>query len=180
MKGVSPGAALVFLMAGPATNVATMTVLGKTMGRKSLLIYLITIIGGAIIFGMLTNLFIPVDWILSKVVHIHGDGSEHEMLPEWLQLGSAILLLVSMVGGYFFQKQLKQIKFKKVEGITVTVEGMTCSHCEANVKRNLEAIKGINSVVADNKSNTVKISGTKINLQKIKEMVNGLGYKFVD
>ena len=37
MKGVSPGAALVFLMAGPATNVATMTVLGKTMGKKSLI-----------------------------------------------------------------------------------------------------------------------------------------------
>jgi uncharacterized protein len=46
MKGVSPGAALVFLMAGPATNVATIAVLGKTMGRKSLIIYLSTIIGG--------------------------------------------------------------------------------------------------------------------------------------
>ena len=48
MKGVSPGAALVFLMAGPATNVATMTVLGKTMGKKSLIIYLASIIGGVI------------------------------------------------------------------------------------------------------------------------------------
>ncbi|MDB4582620.1 SO_0444 family Cu/Zn efflux transporter [Draconibacterium sp.] len=180
IKGVSPGAALVFLMAGPATNVATMTVLGKTMGRKSLLIYLITIIGGAIIFGMLTNLLIPSDWILSKVMHIHGDGSEHEMLPEWLQLGSAIFLLVLIIGGYFFQKYSKHLKIKKVEGITVKVEGMTCSHCEANVKRNLEAIKGISTVIADNGSNTVKISGAKINLQKVKETVNSLGYKYVE
>jgi uncharacterized membrane protein YraQ (UPF0718 family)/copper chaperone CopZ len=180
LKGVSPGAALVFLMAGPATNVATMTVLGKTMGKKSLLVYLITIIGGAIFFGMLTNLLIPSDWILSKVMHIHGDGSEHEMLPEWLQLGSALLLLVSMTGGYFYQKYSKQLKLKKTEGITVNVEGMTCSHCESNVKQNLEAIRGINNVVADNGSNTVKISGTEIDLQKIKKTVNGLGYKFVD
>ncbi|RLD62015.1 MAG: heavy metal-associated domain-containing protein, partial [Bacteroidetes bacterium] len=40
MKGLSPGAALVFLMAGPATNAATITVLGKVMGKKALTSYL--------------------------------------------------------------------------------------------------------------------------------------------
>jgi uncharacterized membrane protein YraQ (UPF0718 family)/copper chaperone CopZ len=179
LKGVSPGAALVFLMAGPATNVATMTVLGKTMGRKSLFVYLGTITIGAIVFGMLTNWLIPADWILSKVMHIHGDGSDHEMLPKWLQLTSAFILLFSIVGGYFFQKYLKKVRIKKADGITIKVEGMTCSHCEANVKRNLEAVKGIVNVVADNSSNSVKISGTKINLEKVKETVNGLGYKYV-
>lgn len=180
MKGVSPGAALVFLMAGPATNVATIAVLGKTMGRKSLTIYLSTIIFGAIIFGLLTNWLIPTDWILSKVMHIHGDGSEHEMLPKWLQLGSALLLVFSIAGGYFYSIFKKKNKMEKIKGITVNVTGMTCSHCEANVKRNLEALAGITNVLADNKSNTVKISGTKINLAKVKETVNGLGYNFVD
>ena len=180
MKGVSPGAALVFLMAGPATNVATITVLGKTMGRKSLTIYLSTIIIGAIIFGLLTNWLIPADWILSKVMHIHGDGSEHEMLPKWLQLSSALLLVFSIAGGYFYSIFKKKNKMEKIEGITVNVTGMTCSHCEANVKRNLEALAGITNVVADNKSNTVKISGTKINLDKVKETVNGLGYNFAE
>ena len=180
LKGVSPGAALVFLMAGPATNVATMTVLGKTMGRKSLIIYLATITVGAIIFGMLTNWLIPTEWILSKVMHIHGDGTGHEMLPEWLQLTSAIVLVFSIVGGYFFQKYLKKMRTKKIEGITVKVEGMTCSHCEANMKKNLEALKGITSVVAVNSSNTVKISGTKIDLKKVEATVNGLGYKYLE
>lgn len=180
MKGVSPGAALVFLMAGPATNVATMTVLGKTMGKKSLMIYLSAIVGGAIAFGMLTNWLIPADWILSKVMHIHGDGADHQMLPKWLGLGSALLLVFSIVGGYFYSKFIKKEKMKKAEGITVTVKGMTCSHCEANVKKNLEILKGIDQVVADNSSDTVKISGTKINLKKVKETVNGLGYEFVE
>ena len=179
LKGVSPGAALVFLMAGPATNVATMTVLGKTMGRKSLLIYLATIIGGAIFFGLLTNLFIPSEWILGHVMHMSGGGAEHEMLPGWLQTGSAFLLLFSIFGGYFFQKYLKKMRIKKVEGVTVKVEGMTCSHCEATVKRNLENLRGISNVVADNSNNSVKISGTKINLEKVKETVNGLGYNYV-
>jgi len=179
MKGVSPGAALVFLMAGPATNVATIAVLGKTMGRKSLIIYLATIIGGAIIFGLLTNWLIPVDFILSKIVHIHGNGEGHEMLPRWLMLGSAFLLIFSIVGGYFYSIINKKNKMAKVEGITVNVTGMTCSHCEGTVKRNLEALAGITNVVADNKSNTVKITGSDINLEKVKNTVNGLGYNFV-
>lgn len=179
MKGVSPGAALVFLMAGPATNVATIAVLGKTMGRKSLIIYLSTIIGGAIVFGLLTNWLIPADFILSKMIHIHGNGEEHEMLPKWLQLGSAFFLVFSITGGYFYSIINKKNKMEKVEGITVKVTGMTCSHCEATVKRNLEALKGITNVIADNKTNTVKITGSGINLEKVKTTVNGLGYNFV-
>ncbi len=180
MKGVSPGAALVFLMAGPATNVATIAVLGKTMGRKSLIVYLSTIIGGAIIFGLLTNWLIPADFILSKIVHLHGDGENHEMLPYWLMLGSALILIFSIIGGYFYSILNKKNKMSKVEGITVNVTGMTCSHCEATVKRNLEALKGITNVIADNKSNTVKITGSGFSLEKVKATVNGLGYKFVE
>ena len=179
MKGVSPGAALVFLMAGPATNVATIAVLGKTMGRKSLIIYLIAIIGGAMIFGLLTNWLIPADFILSKIVHIHGDGEGHEMLPRWLMLSSTFILIFSIAGGYFYSIYNKRKKMAKIEGITVNVTGMTCSHCEATVKRNLEALSGITNVIADNKSNTVKITGTDINLEKVKTTVNGLGYNFV-
>lgn len=179
MKGVSPGAALVFLMAGPATNVATMTVLGKTMGRKSLIVYMGTIIIGAIVFGLLTNWLLPAEFILSKVMHIHGGHGEHEMLPEWLQLASALLLIVSMIGGYFLLKFRKKRKMKVNEGTTIIVEGMTCSHCEANVVRNLEKIKGISRVVANNQSNKVKITGSNYNMQKVKETINELGYTFV-
>ncbi len=178
MKGVSPGAALVFLMAGPATNVATMTVLGKTMGRKSLIVYLSTIIGGAVIFGLLVNWFIPADFMLSKVVHLH-DGMNHEMLPIWLQWLAVVVLISSIIGGYFYSKFEKIIRLNKTEGITVKVDGMTCSHCEASVKKNLEALNGISNVVADNGTGTVKITGSNINLEKVKEIVTSLGYKFV-
>ncbi len=43
MKGLAPGAALVLLMAGPATNIATMAVIGNAMGKRSLWVYLISI-----------------------------------------------------------------------------------------------------------------------------------------
>ena len=179
MKGVSPGAALVFLMAGPATNVATMTVLGKTIGRKSLLVYLGTIIGGAVFFGLLTNWLLPADFILSKVMHIHGDGSEHEMLPYWFQLASALLLIFSIVGGYFYLKFRKKSGMKQMEGTTVRVEGMTCSHCEASVKRGLEGIRGIQEVMANNNTNSVKIIGSEYKMEKVKLTIEELGYKFI-
>lgn len=179
LKGVSPGAALVFLMAGPATNVATITVLGKTMGRKSLMVYLATIIGGAVFFGWLTNLFIPADFLLSKVVMLHDGAHEHEVLPKWLQWSSSVLLIGSMLSGYFLRDFIKKRRTTQTSGDTFRVEGMTCSHCEANVMRNLRKIRGVDSVIADNKANTVKITGAGYKIEKVKEIVNGLGYKFI-
>jgi uncharacterized membrane protein YraQ (UPF0718 family) len=178
MKGVSPGAALVFLMAGPATNVATMTVIGKTMGRKSLFIYLGSIIGGAVIFGLLTNWFIPADFILSKMSHIHGDGEAHEMLPRWVGVSSAIVLVLAVVVGYFLERVQKSRKMKMETFQTIQVEGMTCSHCEASITKNLSKLSGIEQVVADRNTAQVKIRGSKINYPDIEKIVSELGYQY--
>ncbi len=177
MKGVSPGAALVFLMAGPATNVATMTVLGNTMGRKALYVYLGTIIGGAVLFGMLTNWLIPTELIMSQMVHIHGDG-EHEMLPKWLQVSSTVLLIGSLIFGYFYERFEKSKMTSTMNLKTLKVEGMTCSHCEASITRNLSQLDGIDEVFADRNSSEVKIKGEKINLGQIEKVITEIGYQY--
>jgi HflK protein len=56
-KGLSPGAALVFLLVGPATNAATMTVVGQLLGLKRLKIYIGTIIGVSLAAGLLLDAF---------------------------------------------------------------------------------------------------------------------------
>jgi uncharacterized protein len=61
---------------------------------------------------------------------------------------------------------------------TINVEGMTCSHCEANVARNLTKLDGIDEVVADRNTAQVKISGTNINLDEIARVITDLGYQF--
>ena len=177
MKGVSPGAALVFLMAGPATNMATMTVIGKTMGRKSLLVYLATITGGAVLFGSLINWLIPADFILGQIAHIHGDGN-HEMLPQWLQVTSSVLLLGSILLGYVYERLEKTKKTTDMDFKTLKVEGMTCSHCEASVTRNLLKMAGIDEVVADKNTSEVKVKGDRIDLKEIEKVINGIGYQF--
>ncbi len=57
MKGLSPGAALVMLMAGPAVNIASILVVKKSLGAKFTIIYLSTIVVGAMLFGLLVNVY---------------------------------------------------------------------------------------------------------------------------
>lgn len=178
MKGVSPGAALVFMMAGPATNVATITVLAKTMGKKSLFIYLGSIIGGAIFFGLLTNWLIPADFIMSKMNHNHGEGMAHEMLPAWIGITSSVILIVSIISGYFIERIKKHKKMNRETFQTIMVEGMTCSHCEASINRNLSKLDGMDEVIADKNTSQVKIRGSKINLAEIENLITELGYQY--
>ncbi len=62
LKGLSPGAAFVLLMAGPATNMAAILVIGKVLGRKTLLLYLLSIIVGAMTFGLGIDYLLPREW----------------------------------------------------------------------------------------------------------------------
>ena len=59
LKGLSPGAALVLLMAGPATNTASILVIGKVLGRRTLAAYLGAIVAGAVGFGLAIDYLLP-------------------------------------------------------------------------------------------------------------------------
>ena len=62
MKGLTPGATLVLLMAGPACNMASILVINKTLGRKSLVLYLVSIITMAILWGHVVDYLLPAEW----------------------------------------------------------------------------------------------------------------------
>jgi uncharacterized membrane protein YraQ (UPF0718 family)/copper chaperone CopZ len=181
MKGLSPGAALVFLMAGPATNAATMAVISKAIDKKTLFVYLLSIIGSAILFGYLTNLFLPPEWFVMA-----GDHSQHnhEILPYWLKLASGILLMLLMLNIYI--RKLFKIKSKKTERIMdsqvkqmkINVGGMTCNHCKMNVEKRIGSIQGIDSVLANPDTEEVVVMGENIDLKKIEEAVEDIGYSY--
>ena len=54
-SGVSPGAALVFMLVGPATNIATVALVKKELGSRALTAYLTSVVGVGFAFGYLTN-----------------------------------------------------------------------------------------------------------------------------
>jgi uncharacterized membrane protein YraQ (UPF0718 family) len=72
LAGVSPGAAFVFLSAGPATNTVTIGVVKKMLGTRTLYIYLGTIIFGSILFGFGLD-YLLRDVSVNDLVHIHEE-----------------------------------------------------------------------------------------------------------
>jgi uncharacterized membrane protein YraQ (UPF0718 family)/copper chaperone CopZ len=188
LKGLSPGAAIVFLMAGPATNAATMTVIGNVFGRRTLLIYLASIVIGAYFFGTMVNEFLPREWFLNPLSLIHGGEHAHEFLPHWLKIGSSILLaglianaLFNKYLSHYFRKKTKETEINihpTTENMEIIVKGMTCSHCKATVENNVRAMEGIEQAEADLLTEKVTISGENIDLDKVREKVESLGYKF--
>jgi uncharacterized membrane protein YraQ (UPF0718 family)/copper chaperone CopZ len=183
MKGLSPGAAIVFLMAGPATNAATIGMIGKSMGRKTLIAYLGSIIGGAIFFGTLVNEFLPRDWMMTNMNHSVHDHKE--MLPVWLQIGSSIVLSILLINA-LWQKHRQKITDNIVtanitngmESKTVIVKGMTCNHCRLNVENNLKKIQGIKEISVSLENEQATIVADKIDLDLVKSTIEGLGYSY--
>ena len=187
MKGISPGAALVFLMAGPATNAATITVIGKVMGKKTLTIYLASIIAGAMFFGLFIDYLVPRD-IFMGAMHGNHLTHEHGLLPVWLKMSSGILLAGLILNGYiqkFIRRyfNIKNIISNKItqmdmSEIKVIVTGMNCSHCKMNVEKSINSVEGVTDSTANPDSGEVIIHGDNINLDKIKNAVEGIGYAF--
>lgn len=66
LKGMSPGTAFVLLMAGPAINAASMLVVGRAFGRKQMLVYMFSVVAGAILSGLLIDTFIPSSYFMPE------------------------------------------------------------------------------------------------------------------
>jgi uncharacterized membrane protein YraQ (UPF0718 family) len=90
LKGVSPGAALVFLLAGPATNLASLTVLIGTLGKRATAIYLSSIAVCSVIFGLVVDQIYGY-WGLSAQAIV---GQASEVVPLWLQWAGALVVVL--------------------------------------------------------------------------------------
>jgi hypothetical protein len=93
LAGVSPGAVLIFLLVGPATNIASFALVTKELGARVTAVYFAGIACVSLAMGLL------LEWLLAaQGWHIQAAlGDAHTMLPHWLSIGSAILLLVLAV-----------------------------------------------------------------------------------
>ncbi|GAB4317602.1 MAG: SO_0444 family Cu/Zn efflux transporter [Candidatus Zixiibacteriota bacterium] len=94
MKGLSPGAALVFLLVGPATNFASLLVIGRRLGTRTAAVYLGSVIITALAIGAVVNAFTGHwNWIpniASPLVH------EHIGVVNWISAGILLLGILSV------------------------------------------------------------------------------------
>lgn len=94
LKGLTPGAALVLLMAGPACNMASILVINKVLGRKTLFVYLFSIITMAICWGCIVDYCLPQEWFMTGMMAKACHGAEG---TSWFNIGCTILLTLLLL-----------------------------------------------------------------------------------
>lgn len=90
LKGLNPGAALVFLLAGPATNAAAIYVVKDLFSKRTLVIYLALVAFCSLLMGFLVDQI----YILSHLDPRAVMGAAPDIVPHFIQWGSAVILLI--------------------------------------------------------------------------------------
>ena len=174
MKGLTPGAALVLLMAGPACSVASVLVVSKVMGRRTLIAYLFSIISGAIGFGLITDYLLPRAWFIS---HLVANDACCEEGSSWFATCCTILLFVLLVIAYVRRKccgnakcscghghndtssSITNIHSENTMKQTFIINGMSCNHCRLSAEKAILSVKGVTSVSVDLGSKQAVVEG---------------------
>jgi uncharacterized membrane protein YraQ (UPF0718 family)/copper chaperone CopZ len=181
--GASPGAALAFLIAGPATNAAAFTSIWKVLGRRTAIVYLITVGASAVACGLL------FDWLVPALeATLPAVGSHAHAIAEggWFYHAAALLLLAVLGFSYLSTRPPESATEEVNEGTAVTpnqghrlelvVTGMTCGHCVQSVKRALVEITGVRSAEVSLANGRVVVKGDDLNREQLVAAVAGLGF----
>lgn len=186
LKGLSPGAALVFLMAGPATNIASLTVFTNTLGKKTTMAYLFSIAFGAIVSGLIVDGLLPVEWFsLSNM-----SGHEHEIItPIFKELGAWVMLAL-LLNSLRIQYQNYRLNktacscehdhsstanHSESSFLKFQLSELSCQNCANKVKRELAVIQGFKSVKIDLEHNEIAVEG--LNEEEVIQAVERTGYR---
>ena len=178
--GVSPGAAFAFLVTGPATNAATIAMIWKVMGRRTTLVYLLTIAGTAMAGGL------TLDYIL-KARDMAMGTPDMTMLPPWVNTASAVALLC-VLGFAIIRPYLGRARSGHAtavlygeqggaQTITLLVGGMTCGHCTESVENAIRQTSGVEVVSVNLKTGEAVAVGRSMSAEQIIQAVVSAGYE---
>lgn len=199
MKGLTPGAALVLLMAGPACNFASMLVVRKVLGMRTLVTYVASIIVGSIAFGCLTD-YLQFSGRVDFLGHLTmqaGCCEEGDGWFPWLCTAvlSALLINALVLPRLGLRKAScchchdehgdeglccssgKGDRIAEDTGITRTyvIEGMTCNHCRSVAEQTLREVEGVTNVQVDLSTKRAKVSGD-VAPERLKAAIDSVGF----
>ena len=196
-KGITPGAALVLLMAGPATSIASMLVVGKAFGKRTLAAYLTSIALGALFFGFIIDTFFMDTFLASMLPHASAECHGHGALGvlDYICAGLFALLIVYAkfahkgCGGHDEHHHHEgechcnghHHEHEEPVVVTYRVLGMSCSHCKACVEKATLRLDGVLSAEADvaNKELRMQWHGDDdVDETALKNAVEEAGFEF--
>lgn len=171
LKGLSPGTALVLLMAGPAANFASFTLISREMGKKSALLYVASIVIGSIGFGLIIDYLLPASWFV--LPHIEHAGCHSHTFGLFPTLCSGIMatLLVISFGRRLFKKKTKFTDMTKV----YIISGMNCPHCQASVTKAIAGVEGVTKVDVNLSNGHATVEGSH-DPEAVKKAVRSAGF----
>jgi uncharacterized membrane protein YraQ (UPF0718 family)/copper chaperone CopZ len=170
--GLPAGSALVFLMAGPATNLATMGALYRAFGRRITLIYLSTIIVFSIGFGLCFDVLIDATDLSLSAHH------EHEA---WWAVVSAGLLcgLIVYLAGLNLKRWVHARRASTSmtsDALSVSVSGMTCKGCVNKLVGALSARNDVEQVQVTLEPGQAVVQGTIV-LSELRKAIKDTGFE---
>jgi uncharacterized membrane protein YraQ (UPF0718 family) len=179
-KGFSPGTAFVFLVSGPATNAASISIINKSIGKKLTTVYITSIIILSLVFGLLLDwLFLTFGLSMSEHLfhhnHNHGAGLFGIIIKYGASIIFGILLAASIYRIYlkkYFQKRIIANDGK----VKINISGMTCNHCVATVSKTIEQIKGIEEFNVSLADNAAYVKGN-FDKELLTKELESVGYK---
>ncbi|MCA9062459.1 MAG: permease [Planctomycetaceae bacterium] len=170
--GMPPGAALVFLMAGPATNVATLGAVYRTLGFRTLVVYLSVLIVGSIGCGLLMPGLIDVQSFVQAHQHNHFS---------WWHTGGAILLAILLL--WFAATDVRRwLNHRSAADSasdtpvhTISVSGMTCNGCASRLERTLSSMEEVQSAVVTLENGQAVVQ-SRLSRPEIAERIRAAGF----
>lgn len=195
LKGLSPGTALVLLMAGPAANFASILVINKGLGHKTLFLYLGALIAGAMTLGLAIDYLLPREWFVPTIIQATGSHCADTGVA-WFNVLCTIALC-ALLANVYVSKWLKRrscnndsccCHANKTQADTCetsihneptekafAINGMHCIHCAKGVKLAIASIEGVDSVTVDLEAKRAVVKGTASDSDIIKA-IDSIGF----
>lgn len=182
LKGLSPAAALVMLMAGPAVNLASILVVKKSLGGKFTWIYLLTIIIGSIFFGFLIDIIGITPQISVGYASCCTDMEQPTHQPYIWRTLCSILLVIFIIYA-LTMKFLDKFKTNKTSSTeanapkvtTYNVDGMHCNHCKRAVEDAVLKVNGVIEAQANVSAHTLTVTGNA-KAKDVQQAVESAGF----
>jgi hypothetical protein len=182
--GATPGAALAFLIAGPATNAATITTVSRVLGHRTAALYLGTVAVSAFGGGLLLDWLLPL--AANAVPLFSVPGHEHHLVRWFDHAAGAVLAVVMTFSWWQSRRRAHDCGCEdggncspgvQAQVLEFAVEGMNCSHCSDSVQRGVAELDGVTACQVFLDDGRAVVRGSGVRPEAVVLVVEGLGFK---
>jgi uncharacterized membrane protein YraQ (UPF0718 family)/copper chaperone CopZ len=186
--GLSPGAALVFLISGPATNSAALTTLWKVLGRRSAILYLVTVAVASLATGLAVDGLIGAGVLPSSALvpaasamavegaHAHHEGGGAMSSFETVSAVALLLVLANALRPRRRSDSEAMAAEIGEQDLELKVSGMRCNGCVQSLQRALSEVSGVTKAEVSLDNGLARVRGRAFSKEAVAEAVDSLGF----